>query len=121
MSNRATILYIDDEPDNLMAFKVIFRRQYRVFVAESAAAALQIIGQEKIDLVLSDYKMPKTTGVELLQIVQKNHPDVARLIVTGFGDIDIIRSAMKKGIVEQMINKPWDVEELKEIFSTTLQ
>ena len=104
MDTKYTILYVDDEPDNLMAFKVIFRRQYRVFVTESAAAALQIIGQEEVDLVLSDYKMLKTTGVELLQIVQKNYPDIARLIVTGFGDIDIIHSAMNKGIVEQMIN-----------------
>ncbi len=120
MDERPSILYVDDESDNLTAFKVIFRRQYNVFTTPYSKEAITLMQQHPIDLVLSDYKMPKMNGVELLSYIKDHHPDVCRLMVTGFGDLEEITKALQTGIIKGMINKPWNVEELKKILQESL-
>ncbi|MEL6942883.1 MAG: response regulator [Bacteroidota bacterium] len=120
MSRKYNILYIDDEIDNLMAFKRLFRRQYNIFVTEDALEATDLIPKHGIDLVLSDYKMPKLTGVQLLEKVSQTYPKIARLIVTSYGDLDSIRTATQKGIVQEVISKPWDIETITQIFDKNL-
>jgi len=120
MSKKYNILYIDDEVDNLMAFKRLFRRQYNIFITDDASEATDLIPRHKIDLVLSDYKMPKLTGVQLLEKVGQSYPNIARLIVTGYGDLDTIRAATQQGIVQEVISKPWDVETITQVFDKNL-
>ncbi|MEM0991908.1 MAG: response regulator [Bacteroidota bacterium] len=120
MQAKYNILYIDDEADNLMAFKRLFRRQYNIFITENAVEAVDLVAKHQIDLVLSDYKMPKLTGVEVLQQVSENFPKVSRLIVTGFEDVDVIRAATKNGVVQAVINKPWDAADIVKLFQQNL-
>ncbi|MEM9886655.1 MAG: response regulator [Bacteroidota bacterium] len=120
MKHNSTILYVDDEADNLLAFKVLFRRKYNVVTTAEASEVLKLLQQHQIDLIISDYRMPAMTGVELLHKVAEVHPTIARFIVTGFEELEQLTDALKKGTINKVINKPWEVEELNALFSKYL-
>ncbi len=115
------ILYVDDEHDNLTAFKAVFRRHYQIFLAESGAEAIQILEREKIDLIISDQRMPKMTGVQLFEKIKDLYPDILRIVLTGYSDLQAIIDAINKGKVWHYISKPWDVNELKLIMDKALE
>ncbi|MEM9917619.1 MAG: histidine kinase [Bacteroidota bacterium] len=121
MTTNFNILYVDDEPDNLLAFKAIFRRHYHVFTAQGGLAALALLEEQPIDLIISDQRMPKMNGVELLEKVRITHPEMIRMVLTGYSDVQAIIDAINKGKVDRYITKPWNVEELKIIISTALE
>lgn len=107
-----TILYVDDEEDNLTVFKSAFRRNYKVITALSAAEGLEIVKNEHVDLIITDQRMPHMTGIQFL----KNLPDETlsiRMILTGYSDIEAVIDAINTGKVYRYITKPWDKEELK--------
>ncbi len=116
-----TILYVDDEQDNLVSFKAVFRRQYNILIAESAAEALEILSKEAIGLVISDQRMPKMTGVELFEKIKDLYPDTIRMVLTGYSDMQAIIDAINKGNVYQYISKPWQADELKVIIQNALE
>ncbi len=80
----ATILCVDDEPQILSSLERLFRRQgYSVITATGGPEALQILTEKKIDLVISDMRMPEMTGAELLAESAKRWPDIVRILLTG--------------------------------------
>lgn len=108
-----TLLFVDDEPAILSALRRLFRPLgHRVLLAESGAAALQMLAHEKVDLVLSDMRMPGMDGAQLLQAVRERWPDVARLLLTGYADIGSTIAAINQGEIQRYIAKPWDDQEL---------
>lgn len=115
------ILYVDDEPDNLLAFKAVFRRQYSIFSAQSAEEALSILRTQSIDLIISDQRMPHTTGVAFFEQILGEFPDPIRMILTGYSDVQAIVDAINKGKVYHYITKPWKMEELKVIMDNALE
>ncbi len=109
----ATLLFVDDEPSILSALRRLFRPHgYRVLLADSGAAALEMLAQEKVDLVLSDMRMPGMDGAQLLQAVRERWPDVARLLLTGYADIGSTIAAINHGEIQRYIAKPWDDNEV---------
>lgn len=121
MTEKYHILYVDDEQDNLIAFKAVFRRHYKISLALSGAEAVTKMDSEPIDLIISDQRMPKMTGVELLENVRNTHPDVIRMVLTGYSDVQAIIDAINKGQVYHYITKPWDVDELRVIMNNALE
>ncbi len=115
------ILYVDDELDNLVSFKAVFRRQYAILTAESAAMALKILEKEPVSIVISDQRMPKMTGVELFEQIKDLYPDTIRMVLTGYSDMQAIIDAINKGNVYQYITKPWKADELKVIIQNALE
>ena len=115
------ILYIDDEPDNLMAFTAVFRRHYTVYSAQSAAEAVALLENNKIDLVISDQRMPQMTGVEFFEKISTAYPDIIRMILTGYSDVQAIVDAINRGKVYYYITKPWEMNELKVILDNALE
>lgn len=107
------VLYIDDEVGNLNAFKAAFRRDFNIFLAENAKEGIEILNQETIHIILTDQRMPETTGVEFLETVLEDHPEPIRILVTGYTDMDALVDAVNKGHIFKYISKPWDVEKLK--------
>jgi response regulator RpfG family c-di-GMP phosphodiesterase len=107
------ILYVDDEPHNLSAFKATYRRLYNVFTAESAEEGRIILDKEEIHIIITDQRMPKMTGVEFLASILEQHPDPIRMILTGYTDIDAVIDAINKGQVYRYIQKPWMEADLK--------
>lgn len=108
-----SILYVDDEPDNILAFKAVFRRQYTIFSTQSAEQALEVLRSEPIDLIISDQRMPHTTGVAFFEQIIDEFPDPIRMILTGYSDVQAIIDAINKGKIYHYITKPWKMEELK--------
>lgn len=107
------ILYVDDEIDNLIGFKAVYRRQYEVHLAQNGQEALAVLKKHPIDLVISDQRMPKMTGVELLEQVRDLYPDVIRMILTGYSEMQSVVDAINKGKIYYYSTKPLDVENLK--------
>jgi response regulator RpfG family c-di-GMP phosphodiesterase len=108
-----SVLYVDDEIHNLNAFKASFRRLFNVHTAESAAEAVQILKQEHINIILTDQRMPVTTGIEFLESIIDEYPDPIRILLTGYADINAVIDAINKGQVYLYIAKPWQEEELR--------
>ncbi len=113
MEKKYAILYIDDEKENLLGFKYTFRNDYRIFTAISANEGLKILENNDIQVVISDQRMPDMTGVEFFEKVIDNFPDIIRIIITGYTDIDAIIRAVNKGRIDKYISKPWNIEQLK--------
>lgn len=112
ISQKINVLYIDDEENNLNAFKAVFRREFNVFVAESAKEGLKIIDENEIEVILSDQRMPEMTGVEFFESILENHADAMRILVTGYSDINTVIEAINKGQVYRYVAKPWCNEDL---------
>lgn len=109
----ATLLFVDDEPGILSALRRLFRPQgHRILMAESGAAALALMEQEPVDLVLSDMRMPGMNGAQLLQSICQRWPDVARLLLTGYADMGSTIAAINLGEIQRYVAKPWDDQEL---------
>ena len=121
MNSTFNILYVDDEQQNLLAFKASFRRQFNIFTASSGKAALEVMRQQPIDLIISDQRMPEMTGVELFEVIRDEFPDPVRMVLTGYSDIHAIIDAINKGKVYYFITKPWKHEELKLVMDNALE
>lgn len=115
------ILYVDDEVHNLNSFKAVFRRTFKVFTAESASAARKLLDENEIHLIITDQRMPATTGTEFLESIMKDHPNPVRILLTGYADINAVVDAINKGKVFKYIQKPWDEEQLKQTITEGLE
>ncbi|WP_044200840.1 hybrid sensor histidine kinase/response regulator [Flammeovirga sp. OC4] len=112
--SKPTVLYVDDEQQNLVSFRAGFRKVYKVLIANSGDEALEILKEEhqNISVVISDQRMPKMTGVELFENVRELYPDIMRIVLTGYSDVQDIINAISKGEVYRYITKPWNRDEL---------
>lgn len=108
------ILYIDDEVHNLNAFKASFRRLYTVFTATSAEEAEDILAKQDIQLIISDQRMPKMTGIEFFESILDRYPEPIRMLLTGYADINAVIDAINKGQVYKYFSKPWNDDELRQ-------
>ncbi len=115
------ILYVDDEEANLRIFKYTFNRDYNVFIATSGEEALEIIETNDIHLIVTDQRMPRMTGVDLLKLIVPKHPNIIRMILTGFSDIEALIEAVNEVRIHKYLRKPWNRDELKETFDHELQ
>jgi len=115
-----TILYVDDEAPNLRGFKSTFRRIYNIHTAIGPVEALEIIKSEKLDLIVSDHRMPHMSGVELLRDVYEFNPNIKRMILSGFIKRDELDAAVGGFGIHDFVTKPWDFENLNGIFQKLL-
>lgn len=107
------ILYVDDEEFNLAAFKATFRPYYTVHTALSADEGRRLLDEHPIQVIVTDQRMPGTTGVQFLESIIAAHPDPIRMVLTGYADVEAIIAAINKGQVYRYISKPWNENELK--------
>lgn len=106
------VLYIDDEENNLNAFKAGFRRQYEVYTAISAAEGLKILQNVAVHVIIADQKMPNITGVEFFKQITHTFPDPSRILLTGYTDIEALSDAINHGDIYRYLTKPWNELEL---------
>ena len=107
------ILYVDDEPDNLRVFELTFRREFTVLTASSADEGMEILNQNPVAVVLSDQRMPGVTGVQFLSRVRNLAPETVRILVTAYGDVEILGDAINDGCIYRYIPKPWEPEDMR--------
>ena len=107
------LLLVDDESRILSALRRTLRREgYEILTAESVAEGLRILQSRKVDLVLTDQKMPGMSGLEFLGQVADRYPHVARLLITGWPE-EIPRDQIELLGIRALIPKPWDDQELR--------
>lgn len=113
MEKRYCILYVDDEETNLRVFNSIFRRYYQVLTASSGAEGLEILRKEEVQLIVTDQRMPKMTGLEFLGEAMKINPEAIRIVLTAYSDADTtIKGINEYGIYRYLI-KPWVKSEMR--------
>lgn len=112
MSNDATVLFVDDEPGILATMRMLFRGKYNLLFANSGAEALETVRSQKVDVIVSDQRMPQMTGVELLKAVRAASENTMRILLTGYSDLHSIVGSINEGEIFRFVNKPWDNDEL---------
>ncbi len=112
MANKICILYVDDELNNLVSFKAVFRIKYNVLTAISGEEAIKILKNNEVHIIITDQRMPQMTGVEFLESILGEYPDPVRILLTGYADMNAVIDAINKGKVFHYLTKPWNEEEL---------
>ncbi len=110
---RPKVMLVDDEPHVTAALQRGLRREpYDIVTAHSADEALEVMDQERIDVVVSDERMPNMLGSEFLSVVRRDYPDTVRIILTGEASLDAAMRAINEGQVYSFLSKPCDDGEL---------
>lgn len=116
MSNveKIKILYIDDEANNLVSFKAMFRHDYQVLVAGSAEEGLRTVEKNPdIKIIFCDQRMPEKTGVQFFREISHQYPAPVRMLITGYIDIESVINAINQGHVYRYLTKPWREEDVR--------
>ncbi|SFG38712.1 HD domain-containing phosphohydrolase [Neptunomonas qingdaonensis] len=107
------ILCVDDEPSVLSSLKRLLRKAaYEVFTANGGETALDLMRIHRIDMIISDMRMPEMSGADLLTQVAQHYPETVRLLLTGYSDIESTIAAVNHGKIDQFIQKPWNNDEI---------
>ena len=121
VNSKPKILVVDDEPDNLDLLYRTFYRDYKVLRANSGPAALDLLAQEgEVAVIISDQRMPMMSGTEFLSLTATQYPDIIRIILTGYTDVEDLVEAINAGKVFKYVTKPWEAEELKAVVRQAL-
>ena len=107
--NVGAILVVDDEPDILLSLKDVLEAHLTnvtVHTAASGLAALPILDREKVDLVIADYRMPGMDGLEFLTRCRQKAPDVPRILITAYPELDAAVRAINEAQIQNFLTKP---------------
>jgi len=96
------------------------RRDYRVFVAENGASAMEVLSAQQVDVLLSDVRMPGMDGITLMQRALANQAELICIILTAYGDVDMAVEAMKHGATDFM-TKPINLDKLELVLDRVLK
>lgn len=118
---QANVLYVDDLQTNLTLFQATFEKDYDIILAESAAAALDVLKEKEIQVLVTDQRMPDMTGTELLEIVAAEYPDIRRFLLTAFTDFETVVEAVNKGHIHGYINKPLQADEVRMAINNSME
>lgn len=115
-TKKQKILVVDDEPDNLDLLYRTFHREFKVLRSENGPDALEILEREgDIAVIISDQRMPQMSGTEFLSLTAERYPDIIRIILTGYTDVEDLVEAINSGKVFKYVTKPWDDIDLKQV------
>lgn len=120
-SSRYPILYVDDERENLVTFRYAVEEHFEVLTANSGAEALELLTRQPVSVLITDQRMPGMTGVELCAAVRELRPEVVRVIVTAYSDLNAAVAAINRGQVARYLAKPWHNEELLEVLDASVE
>jgi DNA-binding NtrC family response regulator len=118
---RKAILIVDDEVPNLQKLKRTFVNDYLVFEAQNGEEALEILRKESIAAVITDQRMPGMNGVDLLRHSLEVRPEVVRIILTGYTEVEDLMDAINQGQVHRYVTKPWEPASLKQTLRQELE
>jgi response regulator RpfG family c-di-GMP phosphodiesterase len=118
---KISILYVDDEVNNLNSFKAAFRRDFNVLTVTSGKEGLEVLRSNKVHVIITDQRMPEMTGVDFLIEVLKDYTDPIRILLTGYSDINAVIDAVNKGHIYYYLNKPWDEQQLRIIIKNAYE
>jgi len=122
MDEHIRILCVDDEENVLKSLKRLFLdSEYEIFIAKSGEEGLELLRKTgHVQIVISDYRMPKMNGIDFLKEVYRYWPDTVRIVLSGYADTAAIIEAINIGHIYRFIPKPWNDDELKLAISNAL-
>ena len=106
------VLVVDDEEDNLDAFRFAFRKSFALHYAIGGKEALAMLDRLDPAVIVSDQRMPNMSGIELLTRAKQRRPDAVGILLTAYTELPVLMDAVNSGAVERYIPKPWDSKEL---------
>ena len=111
----ASVLYVDDEAANLVVFAAGLKGVVPVLTASSGTAALEVMREHEVGVVVSDQRMPGMSGVDLLGAVRVEFPDTVRIMMTAYSDLEAAIDSINRGQVHLYLRKPWEPVELRQV------
>jgi diguanylate cyclase len=117
-TTKCSLLVVDDEPYILSTLSALLSDVYEVLTADTAEAAQELFARRDIDLILTDQRMPRMTGTQLLEWVRQSSPRTVRLLMTGFAELEEAVEAINRAQVFRYLFKPWQTEELREVLQS---
>ncbi|MDP2154988.1 MAG: EAL domain-containing protein, partial [Sulfuricella sp.] len=112
-SRQRTLLLLDDESNITAALTRLFRHEgYQILVAHSPAEAFELLASHQVGVILSDQGMPEMSGIEFLSRVKRLHPEMMRIVLSGYTDLKLVADAFNQGAIYKYITKPWDDREV---------
>ena len=118
---KPTVLYVDDVPINLKLFKATFSNDYNIILTEYPNEVLKILEEKEVQVLISDQRMPKITGTELLEVVAEKFPDIRRYLLTAYTDTETVIEAINKGRIHGYIKKPMQSDEIRQSINSSLE
>jgi putative nucleotidyltransferase with HDIG domain len=114
MRHAHTVLFVDDEVNILKALQRLLRSEHmNVLCASRAQEALELLDKQPCQVVVTDQRMPEMSGVDLLSQVRQRYPDIVRMMLTGYTEMDVAVDAINRGEIYRLITKPWNDDELR--------
>lgn len=113
-SQSRSLLILDDEENIRRSLMRLLRRDgYHILEAGSAAEAFELLATNRVQVIVSDQRMPGMNGTEFLNQVKEMYPDTVRMVLSGFTDLASVTDAINKGAIYKFLTKPWDDEDLR--------
>ena len=116
-----SILYVDDEETNLRVFKANFRKFFNVKTTPNPLEAIEMLKDNEFQVIVTDQRMPEMTGTQFLEKILPDYPDVIKIILTGFTDIEAIQDGINRCGIYKYITKPWNFEEMKGVLERAVE
>ena len=121
ITEKKAVLIVDDDTANLTALKFLLKKDYIIYTASSGRMGLEILEENKVDLIISDQRMPEMTGTEFLNQALINFPSIVRLILTAYTDVESMLDSINKCHVYKYLTKPVDPDTLKNTIKDALR
>lgn len=116
-TSKPTVLYLDDEVQNLETFSANFRRKYHVITTDSPIEAYNFLQDGGVDIVIADQNMPAMSGIEFLETVANEFPEAERVLLTGYTEMVSVVEAVNKGKLFRILTKPFNLEEISKVIA----
>ena len=110
---RHCLLVVDDEPDVCDSVHDLLRLEFQVLKARSADEGYRLMQENEVHIIMTDQRMPKVSGVELLTNVRARYPHAVRILFTGYADVEAVIAAINQGRIFRFLSKPWQPEEIE--------
>ena len=121
MDKQYTILCVDDEEAILKSLERILRIDgYKIISVLSGEEGLEVLKTNEVDLIIADQRMPQMSGSEFLSIVKEEYPDIPRIMISGYSNVDDLVKAFEQAEISLFLAKPWSNNELRDIIRNTL-
>ncbi len=119
--DRCRLLFVDDEPDVVDALRRLFHRDYDIITAGGGREALEILGRIRVDLIICDQRMPDVTGDQVLAAARTCQPEVVRILLTGYSDMETLVKCVNEAGLYRYMTKPWEPEELRGVVAKAIE
>jgi PAS domain S-box-containing protein len=121
VSEKSTVLYIDDDPLSLEIFKELFHEEYSVLTLTSTKNAVEVLRKNQVKVIMSDQCMPDENGIDFFKRINAEFPEIIKIIFTAFSSHDLALEAINDAGIYKFLLKPWDHKEIKNAIDTAIK